>query len=74
MAILGRKTGAIAGAVFKRGHYIAAVNMLRYYQKPIDAFRRYLLGAGNYPAAVTLRTPAGAFALTLHCNHDILIF
>jgi FkbM family methyltransferase len=72
MRIGNRSLSAALGALFQPRHHVAARNMLRAYRNPADAFARYLLGRGSYPAVITLNTPAGALALTIHSYDDIL--
>jgi len=72
MKVGKRNLGVALSALFQPRHHIAARNMLRTYRKPADAFARYLLGLGDYPAVLTLNTPAGSLALTVHSYHDIL--
>lgn len=72
MRIGGRPLSAIAGAPFHRRHYVAAVNMLRIYTRPMEMCRRYLLGLGAYPAAVEVRTPMGNVELIVYSAHDVL--
>lgn len=72
MPVGGRSVRTLLAAPFQGRHYVAAANMLRTYARPGDAFARYLLRRGAYPAAVRLRTPLGPIDLTLHSHHDVL--
>ncbi len=72
MKIGNRELGVVLSALFERRHYLAARNMLRVYRNPADAFGRYLLGRGEYPACVVVNTPAGPLTLTVYSHHDIL--
>jgi FkbM family methyltransferase len=72
MKIATRDPGIVLHALFQPQHYIALRNMLRVYRKPADAFGRYLLGRGEYPAEIVVDTPAGPLSLTTYSHHDIL--
>jgi FkbM family methyltransferase len=67
-----RKIGVVTRALFERRHYIAARNMRRVYRRPVDAFGRYLLGRGQYPASIVINTSTGCLTLTVYSYHDIL--
>ncbi|WP_395307841.1 FkbM family methyltransferase [Mycobacterium sp. AMU20-3851] len=72
MQVAGRSIGKIAGSVLQRRHYVAARNMIKVYEHPVDIFRRYLSGSGDYPTTVRLRTPLGWVSLQLYTAHDLL--
>lgn len=72
MQIAGRGVGKIAGSVLHRRNYIAARNMLRVYEHPVEIFRRYLTGSGTYPTIIRVRTPLGWVSLQLYTSHDVL--
>ncbi|MGH8255938.1 MAG: FkbM family methyltransferase [Steroidobacteraceae bacterium] len=72
MKTLTRKLSTILSAPFHSRNYVAAANMLRIYEKPWDAYARYLLGSGSYPAVIRTRTPTGALPLTVWSAHDVL--
>jgi hypothetical protein len=72
MKIGRRKLGVFLSALFARRHYIAAFNMFREYQDPLDGFRRYLLGRGQYPASIVMNTPIGPLTFTVYSYDDIL--
>lgn len=73
MPMLGdRSVGTVTSALFQRRHYRAAKNMLSTYQYPADALRRYLFGAGDYPATIPIKTPLGLITPTVYSHHDIL--
>ena len=57
MQIAGRDMSTIGKSVLDRRHYIAARNMVRLYEHPVDMFRRYLTGTGTYPTTVRVKTP-----------------
>jgi FkbM family methyltransferase len=72
MKIANRELGVVVHALFRPQHYIAFRNMLRVYRDPADAFGRYLLGRGQYPADIVVDTPIGPLTLTTYSHHDIL--
>ncbi len=72
MKIAGRNIRQIAGALLHSQHYVAITNMSRVYHHPLDAYRRYLLRQGDYPATITVRTPNGDLDLMLYTVHDVL--
>jgi FkbM family methyltransferase len=72
MRLGDRDTRYIVRALVGWQHYIAAYNMLRVYERPVDAFRRYLLKVGSYPHELVLRTPIGKIRLTAFSPDDLL--
>jgi len=72
MQLGGRDLTKIATAVTDRRHYIAAANMVRRYEQPVEMFKRYLTSGGEYPAKVRIRTPRGPLELTMYSPHDLL--
>jgi len=72
MKLGDRDTRYIVRALVGWQHYVAAYNMLRVYEHPADAFRRYLLKVGSYPHEVVLRTPIGKIRLTAFSPDDLL--
>jgi FkbM family methyltransferase len=72
MKIGNRGVELVFSALGKRCHYVAAWNMFRIYQHPLDAFNRYLLGRGDYPAEILIKSSAGNLALSVYSYHDIL--
>ncbi len=68
----GRPLGFIARNVAQPANYVALANMARRYPRPLDAGRRYLLGRGDYPARVAVRTPSGVVRPTLWSYHDMI--
>jgi FkbM family methyltransferase len=72
MRIGGRPVGVVLSALFEARHYIAARNMLRIYQRPREAFERYVLRRGQYPAVIVVNTPQGPVSLTTYSHDDIL--
>ena len=72
MKIGNREIGVVLSAFSQRRHYLAARNMLRVYRHPADAFGRYVLGRGRYPADIRVNTPEGPVTLTVYSYHDIL--
>jgi FkbM family methyltransferase len=68
-----REIGVLLPALFQRRHYLAAYNMLRVYRRPLDAFARYLLNGGEYPALIEINTEAKRpLILTVYSYDDIL--
>lgn len=72
MRLFKRSLARIVRAPFGRHNWIAAVNMLRVYERPFDAARRYLLARGSYPHTFRLRTPRGNVDITAWSSHDVL--
>jgi len=72
MKIGNREIGLVVSSLFQKRHYRAARNMLRVYCQPADAFGRYFLGRGRYPADIRIHTAAGELTLTAYSYHDIL--
>jgi FkbM family methyltransferase len=68
----GRSTRKIAKAAFDRRHYLAAINMLRLYEHPVEMYCRYLMRMGAYPCTVRLSTPTGRIDLELYSQDDVL--
>ncbi|MBZ5564152.1 MAG: FkbM family methyltransferase [Acidobacteriia bacterium] len=67
-----RRLAAILTAVFQRRHWRAAINMFRVCGDVPDAFARYLLARGEYPASMRLKTPLGEVRPTLYSHVDML--
>lgn len=59
-------------AATERPHYIALFNMFWVYPDVVDGLTRYLMGSGQYPCTVGLRTPVGTIHPRLFNSHDIL--
>ena len=72
MPILNRNWRVVAKSILRRRHYAAMYNSWKIYEHPIDGIRRYLLGIGDYPVAIGLRTPSGIISPILYSRHDIL--
>lgn len=72
MKIGNRSLGLVFAAMLEKRHYLAARNMLSVYEHPWDAFSRYLLGRGHYPARIPVNTSSGPLALSVYSYHDIL--
>jgi FkbM family methyltransferase len=72
MKIGNREIGVVLSALGRKRHYVAARNMLRVYRHPVDAFGRYFLGRGQYPADIRINTLSGPLILTVYSYHDIL--
>lgn len=71
MQIGGRDLRDVARALFAKQHYIAAVNMLRFCERPLDMFNRYVFASGEYPAVVRVRTPLGTLDLRIYSSDDV---
>ena len=68
----GRSPERLWKAAFAPHTYLALWAMLSTYVKPVDAFRRYVFGRGEYPHQVAVRSPTGIVKPTLFTKHDIL--
>ena len=66
MQIGGRSVTKILTSVLQKQHYIAASNMVRIYERPLDALGRYLLQNGNYPETIIVSTPIGRIPLRIY--------
>ena len=67
-----RSSRRILRAIFGRQHYIALINMWKYYYNFCDNLVRYLTGNGKYPYEIELKTPTGTLKPTLYCHDDLL--
>jgi FkbM family methyltransferase len=72
MKIFGRSLARVVRAPFGRHHWIAAINMARIYDQPIDAARRYVFALGSYPHTFRLRTPMGPVSAKAWSFHDVM--
>jgi hypothetical protein len=72
MQVGGRRLRKIAGALFQPRHYYAGLNMLRVYDRPMEAFARYLFGSGEYPSTIVLNTSSGRVHIDAYSAHDVL--
>lgn len=70
--LANRKLTTVVGAALQRRHYRAAKNAIFRYERPVDALRRYLFGAGSYPASIRIKTPLGWIEPLLYSHHDML--
>jgi FkbM family methyltransferase len=68
----GRNVGTLAKSLLEPRHYIAAGNMVRKYDAPVDMFRRYLTNDGDYPYTARVRTPTSLLELETYSPHDVL--
>ena len=59
-------------AVFQKQHYVALWNMYRNYPAFTENLKRYLLGKGEYPYKIQVKTPTGIVSPTLYSHHDLL--
>jgi FkbM family methyltransferase len=73
MRLLGnRPAGNVARAFLDLRYYVALWRMIRESRRPVDFFRRYVVGAGAYPHTCGIRTPIGEIRPTLYSSHDAL--
>lgn len=72
MQVGGRRLLKIAGALLQPRHYYAGLNMLRVYDRPVDAFGRYLFGSGKYPSTIAVNTASGRLHINAYSAHDVL--
>ncbi|MGB8406730.1 MAG: FkbM family methyltransferase [Mycobacterium sp.] len=72
MQVGGRDLAKIAHAVVARRNYVAAINMVRLYDHPVNMLHRYLTRSGEYPATFPVRTPQSDIDLTLYSPDDLL--
>jgi FkbM family methyltransferase len=59
-------------APFRRGHYRAAVNMVRLYPRFRENLWRFLTARGAYPYDCQVRTPTGLLTIPVPTSHDLL--
>ena len=62
MKMASRGVSRVCSAPFQMRHYIAAKNMLTLYTHPLDAYKRYITGTGEYPVTVNVKTPVRSYA------------
>jgi FkbM family methyltransferase len=67
-----RPLSLVLGSVFQKQHYVALWNMYRNYPAFWENLKRYLLGRGDYPYEVQVKTPLGNVSPTLYSHHDLL--
>lgn len=73
MRLLGdRSLRFVAENLAQPAHYRALVRMARLYERPLDAYKRYLFGRGGYPTRFAVRTPGGVVRPMLWSFHDML--
>jgi FkbM family methyltransferase len=65
-----RSLWLIARNVARWSNYYALARVNRVYEHPLAAASRYLLGGGEYPCPVRVRTPTGPQAVTLFNSQD----
>jgi FkbM family methyltransferase len=70
--IYHRDLSKVLRAFVRPQHYRAALEMLRIYHRPVDAYARYLFGYGVYPAQIHIKTPIGDIGLTIYSHHDMI--
>lgn len=59
-------------AVFGRQHYVALRNMMKNYPDFRENITRYIIGSGQYPYEIKVRTPLGLIMPRLFSHHDLL--
>jgi len=62
----------IAQAPFQRRHWRALAGIIRTFDQPAEALRRYLSNSGSYPWRPQLHTPIGPVSPLLVTRHDLL--
>ena len=67
----GRQHGMVLRNLAAPANYGALLAMPRRYPNLRDAARRYLLGRGDYPTRVEVRTPLGVVRPKLWSHHDM---
>jgi FkbM family methyltransferase len=72
MTIGDRPIITVFAAIFRMQHWKAAANMFRVYDDVVDAYARYLVARGGYPASISVRTPLGKICPTIYSHHDML--
>jgi FkbM family methyltransferase len=72
MRIAGRSARTVLGAALEGRHYLAALNMARLCDRPMEFFGRYAFGLGSYPAEFRLRSPSRPVALCAFTKDDVL--
>jgi FkbM family methyltransferase len=65
-----RSPKLIARNVLRWENYHSLAEMIRVYERPLDAAERYFLGRGSYPARLGVRTPSGPIEARLFGPHD----
>jgi FkbM family methyltransferase len=70
--IFNRDLSKVLRAFVGPQHYRAALGMLRVYNRPVDAYARYLFGCGVYPAEINVKTPIGNIRLMIYSYHDMI--
>ncbi|PIR01212.1 MAG: hypothetical protein COV66_02010 [Nitrospinae bacterium CG11_big_fil_rev_8_21_14_0_20_45_15] len=59
-------------ALFKKPFYIAFFNIFRNFKDPVQILKRYVLGQGEYPADLTVKTPIGRHTARVYDFADII--
>jgi FkbM family methyltransferase len=67
-----RLLSTVLQAVFQKQHYVALWNMYRKYPAFAENLERYLLGKGEYPYKIQVKTKTGIVSPTLYSHHDLL--
>lgn len=72
MRVRDRDVRRLLTAPFERRHWRAFRGTFLVHDRPLEALRRYVFNAGEYPWQPTLRTPTGKVAPELFSYHDLL--
>lgn len=67
-----RPLGKILKAFFNKPFYVAFFNIFKYFDQPINVFRRYVFGKGTYPDKWLVNTPLGRHEVSLYSFHDMI--
>ena len=70
--IAGRPLKTLLAAPVQRRHYVAFAGMVAAYPDFADVCGRYLLGRGDYPTSIRVRTPLGHAEIRVQSFHDLL--
>jgi len=57
---------------FKKPFYIAFINIFKYFDNPTEILQRYVLGKGDYPKKLAVKTPLGKQEVCLYSFHDMI--
>ncbi len=67
-----RKIFTVLEAIFQARHYQALYASIRHYPNWLENLKRYVLGTGEYPYGICIRTPLGMIEPTIYGYHDML--
>jgi FkbM family methyltransferase len=68
----GRPLSLTARNIVLPSNYAALTRAVQVYERPAHAMMRYLIGHGDYPCSVRLRTALGRQEVTLFCSQDAI--